>query len=186
MNNEDLVNIVSLCKKGNTDAQKQLFCLYNKQMMFVCRRYLSTNEDCNDVLTDSFLQIFKAMSSYRFINEKALYSWIRTIVTNQCINTVKKKQHEKFSVDIEQYEQTLDKTEEQVEYEYTQEELMLCLNNIPERLRLIFNMYVIEEYSIKEIAIRLETSANTIKTSLSQARNLLKHQLVQIKNKSFR
>ncbi len=185
MNNEDLLNIVSLCKKGNTEAQKKLFYLYNKQMMFVCRRYLSTNEECNDILTDSFILIFQSLSSYKFINEKTLYSWIRTIVTNQCINYVKKKQRERQIVDIEQYELLVNKIDDKKEeYEYSQEDLMQCLNNIPERLRLIFNMYVIEEYSIKEIAIRLETTANTIKTSLSQARLMLKQQLVQIKNKT--
>lgn len=63
---------------------------------------------------------------------------------------------------------------------------MWCLKNIPERLRLIFNMYVIDEYSLKDIAIRLETSVDTIKTSLFQARNLLRQKLEELKAKHIR
>ncbi|MEE3413230.1 MAG: RNA polymerase sigma factor [Bacteroidales bacterium] len=185
MNNEDLSKIVSLCKEGNTEAQKKLFYLYSEQMMFVCKRYLFNDEDCKDVLMDSFMQVFKAMSSYEFKGGKALYSWIRTIVTNRCINVIKKKVRQKPTIDIEQYEQEK-KIDQEKQYEYTQEELMWCLKNIPERLRLIFNMYVIDEYSLKDIAIRLETSVDTIKTSLFQARNLLRQKLEELKAKHIR
>lgn len=78
------------------------------------------------------------------------------------------------------------KIDQEKQYEYTQEELMWCLKNIPERLRLIFNMYVIDEYSLKDIAIRLETSVDTIKTSLFQARNLLRQKLEELKAKHIR
>ncbi len=164
------------------NAKRQLFLLYSKQLMFVCQRYLATDEECTTALTDIFLRIYDALEKYEYHDEKSLYKWVRTIAANYCINVLKQKRRMFKNAIISTYKEEEDNhIYEGLHDDYTQEELMKCLRNTPDRLRLVFNMYAIEELSIKEIAARLETKTNTIKVYITRARHRLEKELLEIK-----
>ncbi|MDO5759934.1 MAG: sigma-70 family RNA polymerase sigma factor [Bacteroidota bacterium] len=185
MSKTKIENIVFLCQKGDKQAQKTLFELYAHKMMFVCKRYFSSEEDCSDVFMEGFMKVFLAIDKYKFTDEKSFSLWVRKIIINHCLNTLKKN-NRLLLLDKQMQEEVLEANKEQSkEYfqsQFTQEEIFGCLDKLPKNLKTVFNMLVIDEFSQKEVAQRLETTEGVIKVYAHRARQILKQELEKILN----
>lgn len=181
MNNEqENIDIISGCKAGDRKAQERLYRNYYRAMMTVCLRYTKNDEDAVEVLNNGFLKVFKNIQRYDS-SQASLYTWIRTIVVNSCLDFIKQKQRiEKVSELNEDVEVHIDP---EVIAKIKATELLEQVRRLAPATQAVFNLYVIEGYSHKEIAQLLNISEGTSKWHLSEARKILQQVINESKVK---
>ena len=182
MNNEqENIDIVNGCKTGDRKAQERLYKNYYRAMMSICLRYTKIDEDAVEVLNNAFLKVFKNIQRYD-PKQAALYTWIRTIVINSCIDFVKQKQK------LERADELKEESEMQLMPEVVSKirtkELLDQVRRLTPATQAVFNLYVLEGYNHKEIGELLNISEGTSKWHLSEARRNLQQYLNEIKVKA--
>jgi RNA polymerase sigma factor (sigma-70 family) len=163
-------DIIAGCLRNDRYSQMQLFDKYKKSMKSLCLRYLGDNEEADDVLQEGFILMFDKLNSYKF--EGSFEGWLRRIMTNICLKHLIEKK--KFR--IENIEDTTDLKEEftDIESDLTTKELMSGLMKLPYGYRTVFNMYVIEGYSHKEIGDKLKIEESSSRSQLAKAKVFLR------------
>lgn len=163
--------IVKGCLAGKREYQKKLYQLYAGKMLFVCMRYTKNREEAEDVMQDAFIKVFRSLASFKF--QGSFEGWVRRIMVHTAIEYLRKKKHATVFDDVEdiihQPESETDATGK-----LNEKELLRMIHYLPDGYRTVFNMYVIEGYSHKEIAGMLQISEGTSKSQLSKAKNHLK------------
>ena len=134
-----------------------------------------------DIVQEGFIKVFQRISSFR--REGSFEGWIKRIMINQALNHYRKNRKQPFFSVIEEIDETeIIDTDEPEPLDPVPPGLLLDLiQNLPEGYRMVFNMYVFEEYSHKEIAEALNVSESTSKTQLLKARRLLRKKLEDLK-----
>lgn len=172
LNEEELVN---KCLKGDRHAQEFLFNSHYKDLYLISMRYLSDHHDAEDAIILSFTRVFKSLKKFTYQGQGSLGKWIRTILINESIRILKKRNLIQFNdaskmLDI-QYPDT------NVLQKMQASDIIRMIEKLPTGYRTVFNLYVIEGYSHKEIGEVLGISENTSKTQLKKARHQLMDQL---------
>ena len=166
-------NLIKACIKGERKAQKDLYDLFASKMMVVALRYTKSTAEAEDILQEGFLKVFQKIGS--LVNESSLESWIRRIIVNKALNQDRSKI---YMFPMTEVVESTSSTEEEADLsDLGFKELMELIRSLPDGCRVIFNMYVIDGYSHKEIAKMLEISTGTSKSQLARARELLKSKL---------
>jgi len=138
-------------------------------MMTVCIRYARNQADAEDILQDGFIRLFQNIHQYR--NQGSFEGWIRRIFVNA---SLKKYQTKKWSMEksgLEHYDDV--SIEPDVVSAMSEKEILKLINELPEGYKIVFNMYVIEGYSHKEIGDLMGISEATSRTQLLKARKQL-------------
>ena len=175
---EDELIKISHTKQG----QKQLFDYYYPRMYSVAIRYLKNNEDVQDILSESFIRVFRKIEHFRLQGVGSLYRWVKTIVINESLRHINKKRKPYFDIDIDNIDlEYQDDFEENVDIEF----FMELVNSLPDGYRIVFLLYVVEGYSHREIANKLDISISTSKTQLMKARGLIVKKLKKVENYEF-
>ena len=171
---KQLSKIISLCKKGDSKAQKTIFEMFGKDLFTVCCRYSSSTQEAEDMLIEGFTRAFEKINLFTD-SGIGFYSWLRTLMVNNCINYIKKynKKEPIIRSEFLDDEYTDSLQEDDTNKVYTQEFLLQCIQKLPPTCRSVFNMYAIEEMSCRDIAIRLEISEASVKTNIYKARIFL-------------
>lgn len=172
MNEEQLVN---KCLEMDTLAQKQLFEFYSKRMMGVCLRYAKDSEEAQDVLQMGFIKVFEKLEMYK--RQGSLEGWIRKIIVNTALDNIRKNKKLMNNIELEKVDYQLHNYDENVLDALSAEDLLRVIQKMPTGFRTVFNMYVIEGFSHKEIAEKLNISVSTSKSQFSRARVFLQKRL---------
>ncbi len=174
------IELIKGCIVNDRRAQEQLYKQFHGPMASICVRYTRNEHDAIEVLHNGFLKVYKNMS--RFDSSKAsLYTWIRTIMVNTAIDFLRQKPKWYTS------HGELEKVEEGgVEADAVQklsvQELLRLVQNLPPATQTVFNLYVVEGYTHKEIGNLLGISDGTSKWHLSEARRLMQSYLSKLAN----
>ncbi len=154
-------------------AQAQVYQLFSGKLFALCLKYSRNREDAEDTLQDSFLIIFDKIKQYK--NKGSFEGWLKRIT----INTALQKYRQKSPLQIVKEISDVDEVAEfDVENTVFNVDVLLdFIQKLPDRYRLVFNLYVLDKYSHKEIASLLNISEGTSKSNLSRARKKLKIQL---------
>ncbi|QHI37396.1 ECF RNA polymerase sigma factor SigW [Kordia antarctica] len=172
-----LEQLIHKCKNNNRDAQAQLYSLYVKKLYATSLKYSRNKLEAEDNLQDSFMVIFEKISQYNF--KGSFEGWLRRIT----VNTVLQKYRSKgvFEVINERVleERPVTVYEEDVSLDF----LLSIVQELPDRYRLVFNLYVLDDYSHQEIAEMLGISQGTSKSNLARARMILKTKVETFKKK---
>lgn len=176
--------IIEGCKAGKRIAQRQLFDKFSIQMLGVCLRYARNKSEAEDIMQEGFIKVFLNIKKFR--GEGSFEGWIKRIMINTSIHHLKKNLKHDFHLDISELDDKiiLEEVEETTSV-LTAKELMKLIQALPDGYKIVFNLYVFEKYSHKEIAELLKISENTSKSQLSRARSFLKQKVKElIKEKS--
>ena len=173
MNASDLIKEA---KQGSTAAQKCLFDLFADGMLIVCRRYVKTKEDAEELMLDGFYKFFKNIHSFHYQNDAALFAWIKKIMVYECLMFLRKKNVFTMVPETAAEEIVL---EEEVMSQLSAAEIFQLIIQLPVGYRTVFNLYVVEGMSHKEIAGLLKITEGTSKSQLSKAKVLLQKMLSQ-------
>jgi RNA polymerase sigma-70 factor (ECF subfamily) len=153
-----LEQLINACKENDTKAQEQLYRLFSSKLFAVCLKYSRNYAEAQDNLQDGFMIIFNKIGQYTF--KGSFEGWIKRIMVNN-VNT-----------DIpDEVEVEIDADTISLEY------LMKIIQELPDRYRLVFNLYAIDGYPHKEIAEMLEITTGTSKSNLARARIILKEKI---------
>ncbi len=173
--------IIKGCMDGKREAQKLLYQAYVSTMMVVCMRYAQHRDEAEDILQEGFVKVFENINSFR--SEGSLEGWIKRIMINHALNHLKKNRRMPFFEDIDVInEMEILHNDEPASFysPVSHETLMALIQSLPQGYRLVFNMYVFEDYSHKEIAAELKISENTSKTQLLKARRMLRNKIEEL------
>lgn len=163
--------LAEACAKGDRLAQKELFDRFSGRMLAVCVRYVGKQEEAEDVLQEGFLKIFGKIQFFK--SEGSLEGWVRRIIVNTALDSIRKNKNLRLNVELEKSYSLSSETESPLQA-LGAEELVKMLNEMPVGYRTVFNLFVIEGYSHKEIGEMLDISENTSKSQFSRARAYLK------------
>nr|WP_255610477.1 RNA polymerase sigma factor [Robertkochia sp. 3YJGBD-33] len=164
--------LIKLCKKGNRKAQEQLFRNYSDMLYSVCLRYSRNRAEAEDNLQDSFLVIFKKIDQYRF--RGAFEGWLRRVTVNTILQKYRKQGvFEIITPELEEMPAEVTIEDQGFSLDY----LLQIVQELPDRYRLTFSLYVLDGYSHKEIASMLRISEGTSKSNLSRAKIALRKRI---------
>lgn len=168
--------LIKGCIRENRQAQQMLFQKYAGKMLVVCMRYARHHAEAEDILQDGFIKVFDNISRFRM--EGSFEGWIRRIMVNTALKNFRKSSFKKEQIGIETYQE--DSSEPEIYSQLSEEELLKIINTLPDGYRIVFNLYVIEGYSHKEIGQLLSIQESTSRSQLVKARKLLQKKILSI------
>jgi len=158
-------DIIKGCKKNKRDAQTALYEKYAPMLRGITYRYLDQAEIANDLVHDALIRILTKIKQFK--GDGSFEGWMKRIMVNTVLEHFRKRKTK--TVFDETYMSTVEDEKEENFYlnvleTTSQQEIVELINNLPERYRLVFNLYVFDNHTHKEIAQLLNISENTSKT----------------------
>lgn len=145
--------------------------MFAHKLFPVCLKYSATYQQAEDNLQDAFLMIFKSMPQYR--NQGSFEGWMKRIVINTALQKYRKQTVFEIIREDHYKEPELEIDEDEVSVDY----LLEIIQQLPDRYRQVFNLYVLDGFSHKEIAEMMNISTGTSKSNLARARVILKEKI---------
>jgi RNA polymerase sigma-70 factor (ECF subfamily) len=162
-------DLIEGCKQDDRKMQYELYQRFASKMYGVCLRYASNNEEAEDILQEGFIKVFRKISSFRA--EGSFEGWIRRIFVNTSIEHFRRKNH--LLTITEKEENTIEGKYASVLDNLAEKDIIGLVQQLSPGYRTVFNMYVIEGYTHREIADSLGISEGTSKSQLSRAKLIL-------------
>ena len=170
--------MIALCKKGDRAAQKALFDLLSPKMFAICIRYMGSREAAEDVLQEGFISLFSKLDSYS--GEDSFEGWARKVFVNTALMTLRRNDVMRQSEDIESA-RSISGNDVSALQSISYKELMGMIAELPPGFRTVFNLFLIEGYSHKEISGMLGISEATSRSQLQRARVMLQNRIKKYK-----
>ncbi|MCD8202669.1 MAG: RNA polymerase sigma factor [Prevotella sp.] len=175
-NDKDLIGRI---KSGDSGAMRMLYDRYVEYLSAVCARYIPDEDDRKDILQESFIKVFSSIDKFEMRGENSLKSWMLRIVINESLSFLKKS---KDNLNLEQ-EELLDTPEEPEIDEIPDNVINDMILSLPPGYRMVFNLYVFEEKSHKEIAEMLNIGASSSASQFSRAKAQLAKKIKEYRKK---
>ncbi len=178
MDKED--KLIAGCLSGKRKAHNELYSRFAPLLYGICLRYSSDRSEAQDMLQEGFIKVFSSLSTYE--GKGSFEGWIKRIIINHALNHLRLKAKHRLFADYSEVENIPDTV-------YAEDEsvdppdataLLSLIQGLPEGYKMVFNLYVFEDYSHKEIAETAGISESTSKTQLMRARNLLQKKLLEL------
>lgn len=170
----------ALCIKGDGSAQNELYRRYVPKLWGVCLRYAKNKMSAEDILQEGFIRIFTYLDKYK--GEGSFEGWMRRVMVNTAINYYRKNLS--TAKEMEYTEVFAVKSyEPDAISQLSNEEVLGLVQELPNGYRTVFNLFVMEGYSHKDISETLNISENTSKSQLSRARGLLQEKINKLYGK---
>lgn len=167
----NLVELINNCKKGNRQAQEQLYRDYSRILFGICLKYSRNKTEAEDNLHDSFMTIYSKIEQFK--HQGSFEGWIKRIT----VNTVLQKYRKEETLTLVTYNIEDEMPEDSGYLNLDLATLLSYVQELPNKYRLTFNLYVLDGYSHKEISEMLGTSLGTSKSNLARARMILKEKI---------
>jgi RNA polymerase sigma-70 factor (ECF subfamily) len=158
-----------------------LFDKYATSFFLLCRRYLKTDEHAEDTMMNGYLKIFQSLKTFAYKSDAETYAWMKQILVNECLMEVRKKSNYLFVASEMEDEIAVDET---AISNLSANEIFELITKLPIGYRTVFNLFVIEQMTHKEIAALLKITEGTSKSQLNKSRLMLQ-QLLQQQNKVY-
>ena len=161
--------MVERCRQGDNAARKQLYEQYAGLLMAVCVRYSGDRDTAQDILHDGFLKAFRSFDRFQYKGEGSLRAWLTRIMVNGALEQLRKQSL--------MNEQPIEELPEDIEDEESLELVMRFIAELPAGYRTVFNLYVFEDKSHKEIADLLGITEHTSSSQLFRAKKMLQQKV---------
>lgn len=176
---EQLDVIIAGCAKNDRVCQEKIFKLFYGKLMAVCLRYTSDKDTAQEILQEGFIKIFDKIKTFE--SNGSFEGWIRRIVTNTALDYLRKSKklnwvQENEINSKEDFSNPMEDSEIESTIQLKAEFALEAIQKLSPAYRTVFNLYVMEEYTHKEIANLLGISEGTSKSNLAKAKmNLQKY-----------
>lgn len=170
-----LEQLIKNCKKNDAQAQAQIYKLFASKLFSLCLKYSRNYVEAEDTLHDAFITIFNKIDQFK--SKGSFEGWMKRITINTALqkyrtagvyDLVGEDQIEDVKIDIE---------DDGIKVDF----LLKIIQELPDRYRLVFNLYALDDYTHKEISEMLDISVGTSKSNLSRARVILKEKIEHFK-----
>jgi len=173
-----LDQLINNCKNNDTKAQGELYTLFSSKLFSVCLKYSRNYAEAEDNLQDAFVTIFKKIGKYK--NKGSFEGWLKRITINtalQCYRT--QGVFDIVNENLIKDEAVTIEDENNISLDY----LLQIIQELPDRYRLVFNLYVLDGYSHQDVAEMLKIATGTSKSNLARARQILKDKITDYKTR---
>ena len=174
------------CQRGDMQARRTLYERYGGGLMAICLRYIGDRETAEDVLHDGFLRIFQSIKQFSYQGEGSLKAWLSRVMVNEALGYLRKKnvqlQQEVLMTEIPDGPDTDDSDLNDI----PRSVLMKFIFELPDGYRTVFNLYVFEEKSHKEIASLLGITEHTSSSQFYRAKSLLIKKINEYRKRELR
>jgi RNA polymerase sigma-70 factor (ECF subfamily) len=171
--------LIQLAVENNRQAQQQIYTRFSPKMLSICRLYVKDLQQAEDVMITSFMKVFTKLKFFE--NKGSFEGWVRRIMVNESISYLRVKKKIKFIED----EIYIDPGCETVDSQFSIDDIQLLIDNLPDGCKMIFNLYAIEGFKHKEIAVMLDVNEGTSKSQLAHARKILQQQINILKKREM-
>lgn len=170
-------DLIKECILGKRRYQEMLYSRFAGKMYAVCLRYTKDEEEAQDVLQDGFIKVFRNLEKFR--GEGSFEGWVRRIFVNTAIEYYRKSNHHRPVTEKE--ERTIEDADINALDNLHEKEIIKLINELSPGYKTVFNLYVIEGYSHKEIAELMDISEGTSKSQLARAKAVLQKMIKERK-----
>ncbi|GAA4268690.1 RNA polymerase sigma factor [Hyunsoonleella aestuarii] len=175
MFNLSLQQLIENCKSNDTKAQGELYKLFSSKLFSICLKYSKNYAQAEDNLQDAFLTIFEKIEQFK--NKGSFEGWLKRITINTALQRYRKEKVFEIVNNNEIADEDIEIYGEDISLDF----LLKMVQQLPDRYRLVFNLYVLDGYSHKNIAEMLNISIGTSKSNLARARQSLKKSIEDYK-----
>lgn len=165
---------VRACREGNARAQRKLFKHFYGLVMRICMRYAGSTDEASDMLNEGFLKVFSNLDKYE--NTGSFEAWLKRVVCNAALDYRRRfvKQVDFVNIDDLPDMQVADDAVNDAVARMSSQELVGLIQKLPPVTRTVFNMFVFEGFSHRDIALELNITENTSAWHVNSARTKLK------------
>ena len=172
------------CKQADNQARKELYERYGGSLLAICLRYIGDRESARDVLHDGFLRVFQSIGQFAYQGPGSLKAWLSKVMVNEALGYLRKH------VQISQQEVLMEELPDVQEKDEGVEEiprpvLMKMIAALPEGYRTVFNLYVFEGKSHKEIANMLGITEHTSSSQFYRAKTLMMKKIREYRKEQY-
>jgi len=166
-----LKKLIKKCANNDRKAQEEIYQLFAGKLFSVCLKYSKNKQEAQDNFQDGFVTIFEKIGQFKF--NGSFEGWMKRVM----INTVLLKYRNKTVLNIVTEEipdeVIVDIDDEEISLDF----LLNLIQSLPDRYRMVFNLYVLDGYSHKEISKMMHIAEGTSKSNLARARFILKQKI---------
>ena len=178
-------DLTDRCIQGDRKAQRKFYELHKAGLYYLCLRYARNPEDAKDILQEGFMQIFRDMKQYDSAKGD-IKPWTNRIMINTALRYNRNNYKISFLSNADSVELAdIGHGEEYEDSAYTAKEILALVQELPDGYRTVFNLYVVDGFTHKEISEYLGISVNTSKSQLSKAKTTLRTHLTKVKKQKY-
>jgi len=167
-------DLIQEAKKKDPRSLERLYRHFYGYAMSIALRYSGNKEEACEIVNDSFMKAFDNLEKFSIDN--SFKAWLRRIIINTSVDYYRKNFKHYSALSIEKAEsETYDAD---VIDELSKKDILFLLGELPEVLRVIFNMYEIEGYKHNEISDKLGIPSSTCRTYLARAKEKLREKII--------
>lgn len=168
--------LIQKCQNKELKAQKALYEIYSAKLFGLCLKYSKNYAEAQDNLQDAFITIYQNIHQYS--GRGSFEGWLKRIT----INTALKRYKDQKIFALNNEENIVQPETDNYQIGISLQDLLKCVQELPNRYRMVFNLYVLDGYSHKEIAKLMDISEGTSKSNLARGRAILKEKVNKIIN----
>ena len=177
-------DLIQRCKKKDNSACKYLYETYAKFLFGVCLRYISDRRTAEDLLHDCFIRVFTNIQSFTYNGDGSLRAWLYKVQQNIIFEHLRKNAQWQDTISLDE-STTEDIPEPETVNDIPQKVLLQMIEDLPLGYKTVFNMFVIERLSHKEIAKTLGIQAKSSSSQLLHARRILSRKIIKWRNENL-
>jgi RNA polymerase sigma factor (sigma-70 family) len=181
---EQETKIIAGCISGKRQAQNELYSFFSGRFYGICLRYAGNRTEAQDILQEGFIKIFSRIGTFN--SQGSFEGWMKRIIVNTALNYLRDHAREKLFISLNDEADTIpaEFAQPDIPEPIPAETMLNLVQGLPEGYRMVFNLYIFEEHTHKQIAELLEISENTSKTQLMRARLLLQKRIAEFSSKT--
>ena len=163
-----LEELILNCKNQDVKAQEELYKIFSSILFSVCLKYSPSYHEAEDNLQDAFITIFSRIEQFK--GKGSFEGWMKRVTVNTVLQKYRKQRVFNLSNEEQLEEAVIEIEDNAVPLDF----LLKIVQELPDRYRLVFTMYVLDDYAHKEISEIVGISVGTSKSNLARARGILK------------
>ncbi|MCB0464374.1 MAG: RNA polymerase sigma factor [Aequorivita sp.] len=171
--------LIEQCKQSNRKAQMALYGKYCDGMYVIAHRYLKDTAAAEDAMQEAFIKAFKKLSQFK--GDVTFGAWLKRIVINTCLDSIKSKKLELQSLDEEVFTIVEDEINWSVADETMVSEVLAAIDELPDNYKTTVKLFLLEGYDHQEISEILQISENASRTYLHRGKTKLKEKLKHLR-----
>ena len=166
-----LNELVKQCAKNDRKAQEEIYQLFSGKLFSICLKYSKNKQEAQDNFQDGFITIFDKIGQFKF--KGSFEGWLKRVMVNTILLKYRQKNVLNLVTEEIPDEVIVDIDDDEVSLDF----LLNLIQELPDRYRMVFNLYVLDGFSHKEISKMLQIAEGTSKSNLARARAILKQKI---------
>jgi len=166
-----LDKLIKQCANNDRKAQKEIYQLFAGKLFSICLKYSKNKQEAQDNFQDGFIVIFDKIGQFNF--KGSFEGWLKRVMINTVLLKYRKKNVLNIVTEEIPDEVIVDVDDDEISLDF----LLNLINKLPDRYRMVFNLYALDGYSHKEISEMMQIAEGTSKSNLARARAILKQKI---------